>query len=279
MSETAAALTAAGVPRRRAIRPPDTAMVGPTLTYGPYTSHEATRRLVHLAFRDAHTALDLTYAHGGFWREPLPPGLRVTTNNRDPASGAELHLDFTRTGLPDGAYDLGVYDPPHVADGGRTSIMARRFRTVRGTAALRELVVAGAREAWRIAAVGILVKLADHAHGGELLCLSDWVKAAIDVRPYAVLHTYRRGYLRDGKHVRERVPRSNGAVYLAFRHDGHRHKDFDLDYARQSAPLRLGSGRRCATCHGPMVGRRADAATCSAACRQRAHRRRSKGAA
>src|SRR3712207_9308891 len=58
----------------RAIRPPDPIIRGTTLAYMPIDGHEATRRLVHLAFRDAHTALDLTYAHGGFWREPLPPG-------------------------------------------------------------------------------------------------------------------------------------------------------------------------------------------------------------
>lgn len=39
------------------IRASDPAVAGPTQTYGPYTSAEACRRLVHLAFRDAHTAL------------------------------------------------------------------------------------------------------------------------------------------------------------------------------------------------------------------------------
>jgi len=246
------------------------------------TSHEPTRCLVHFAFRDCSTAIDLTHAHGGCWHDPLPPGLRLTTNNLDPASVADLHLDYTATGLAVASFDLAVFDPIHLADGGRASIMARRFGTVRGTAALREGIMAGALEAWRVAAVGILVKVTDHSHGGEFLSQSDWVKAAIPVHPYFVLHTYRGGHLRDGKHRVQRVPRSNGAVYLAFRKDGHRHKDFDRLYRQQPAALRIGALvqlGRCATCNDPLGEARHDRAYCSPACRQKAYRRRSKESA
>jgi hypothetical protein len=217
------------------IRPPDPAIVGTTMAYMPIGSAEAMRRLAHLAFRDAHTVLDLTHAHGRFWVDPLPPGLTVTSNNIDPASGADLHLDFTATGLPDGAFGLVVYDPPHVADAGAASIMGQRYGTVKGTPALRALIQDGTREAWRISSVGILVKVADHAHQGEHHALSDWVKAVVPRPAYTVLHTYRPTYLRDGKHRVERVPRSNGAVWLAFRKHGHRHINFDRRYERQEA--------------------------------------------
>ena len=217
------------------IRPPDSAIRGTTMTFMAIESHEAVRRLVHLVFRDALAALDLTFAHGAFWRDPLPPLLDLTTSNRDPASGAGLHLDFTRTGLADGAWDLVVIDPPHVADAGAASIMGARYGTVRGIAALRELIQAGTGEAWRISSVGILVKVADHAHQGEHLALSDWVKASVPVRPYTMLPTVRPIHLRDGKHRTTRVPRSNGATYLAFRKDGHRHRNFDRLYERQQA--------------------------------------------
>lgn len=262
------------------IRPPDPAITGPTLTYMGIESHEAVRRLVHLAFRDAHTALDLTYAHRGFWRDPLPPGLAVTSNNLDPTSSADLHLDFTATGLPDGAYDVAVYDPPHIADGGKASIMAARYGTVKGVPALREMIEAGAREAWRIASIGILVKVADHSHGSELLVLTDWIKATIPARPYTALHTYRPGYLHDGKRRAERVPRNNGATYLTFRRDGHQHRDFDHLYARQGVSRLedVSEQRRCAICDRLLGDRRADATTCSDACRQRARRQRRRSA-
>src|SRR5215213_9837820 len=179
------------------IRPPDSAITTPTLRYMAIDSAEATRRLAHLVFRDCSTVLDLTYAHAGFWRDPLPPGLRLTTNNLDPASNADLLLYFRSTGLPDGSFDLVVYDPPHIADGGKDGILARRFGTVRGIPALRELIQDGVREAWRVAATGVLVKVADHAHQGQHHQLSRWIEAAVPVAPYTDLHTIRPTYLRD----------------------------------------------------------------------------------
>jgi hypothetical protein len=222
------------------IRPPDPVIDGTTTTYMGIPSHDAVRRLVHLAFRDCQAALDLTFAHGTFWRDPLPPYLELTTSNLDPFSSAEMHLDFTSTGLADGAWELVVVDPPHIADGGSASIMGARYGTVRGVAALRELIEAGTREAWRVSSVGILIKVADHAHQGEHLALSDWVKATVPVRPYTVLHTFRPTFLADPKHRVTRVPRNNGATYLAFRRDGHRHRDFDRQFERQRA--RTGKG-------------------------------------
>jgi hypothetical protein len=258
---------------RPLIRPPDPLIVGRTLTYGAYDSAEATRRYVHLAFRDCHTAIDLTYAHGGFWKRPYPPGLTITTSNIDPSSGAELHLDFTATGLPDGAYDLAIYDPPHLADLGADSIMGRRFDTVKGTPGLHLLVTAGVREAWRIAIRGVLIKLADTSHGSEFLQLSRWVYDELGVEPYFVAHTMRPP-LGDGRRRVQRVPWSNGAVYLIFRRDYGKHHDFDRQYDRQqmSHMASQRARRRCAMCDRPIGDRRGVAATCSATCRKRRQR-------
>src|SRR4051812_16049444 len=81
----------------RVIRPPDPAIQGETLTHMPIKSDEAVRRLLHLSFRDAGSALDLTHGAGGCWSEPLPPGLRIATNNIDPGSRADLHVDYRAT--------------------------------------------------------------------------------------------------------------------------------------------------------------------------------------
>ena len=43
------------------IRPPDLAITGTTLRYMSIDSAEAVRRLIHLAFRDAHTAIKMTH--------------------------------------------------------------------------------------------------------------------------------------------------------------------------------------------------------------------------
>lgn len=268
------AIASAEGPRRRLIRPPDPAIRDITLSPGRYSSAEACRRLVHLAFRDAHTALDLTHAAGGFWKAPAPPGLVVTSNNRDPFSSADLHLDFTATGLGSGSYDLVVYDPPHIADGGTDSIMAGRYGTIATTDGLRELIEAGAREAWRIATVGVIVKVADHHHGGRYLTETAWVQAAIDAPLYTKLETYRRRPLLCDRHQVEMVPRNNGATYLVFRHAGPRHLSFQRLWERQEAS-RLAAMRKtraCSMCDMPIGDRRAGALTCSPRCRQRARR-------
>jgi hypothetical protein len=273
------------------IRPPDPSIKGRTLAYAPYGSSEATRRYIHLAFRDAHTALDLTVASGGFWRRCAPPDLVITTNNIDPSSAADLHVDFTATGLPDGAFDLVVYDPPHLADLSAESIMGSRFGSATGTIGLDRLVTAGVREAWRIASVGILVKLADSSHGGEFLQLSRWVADQFDIQPYFVAHTTRPP-LEDPKWKVQRVPRSNGAVYLVWRKSGHEHRDFEALYERQEARkagrLARDAARAIARQRRPKRGAmcpafvsreaRADAVVCSVACRKRAYRQRAKGA-
>ena len=265
------------------IRPPDASIKGRTLMYGPYSSAEATRRYIHLAFRDAHTAIDLTAAHGGFWKPPVPPDLAITTNNLDPSSRADLHLDFTDTGLPDECYDLAVYDPPHLADLGADSIMGKRFGSALGSDGLDQLVTAGVREAWRIARLGILVKLADSSHGGEFLQLSRWVAEQFDAQPYFVAHTTRPP-LEDGKWKVQRVPRSNGAVYLVWRKDGHQHRDFDALYEREAGRIaremaRQNPPKQCSMCPAFIPPElRSDASVCSVACRKRAYRQRAKGA-
>ena len=138
------AVTATTESRRRSvtdrvIRPPDPKFSTKTgVRIGHYSSAEATRILLHCFFRDAHTAIDLTYGGGRFWKAPHPPGLAITANNIDPDAPTDLHLDFRATGLTDGAHDVAIIDPPHLPYLAPTSFMARRYGTVRSTAGFRD---------------------------------------------------------------------------------------------------------------------------------------------
>jgi hypothetical protein len=208
---------------QRAVRPPDLLVEGVTYAVMPIDSAEAVRRLLHLDFRDARTVLDLTFGAGRFWREPLPPGIALETNNPDPRCRADHRFDFRAVPLPDGSYDLVLLDPPHVADGGERSIMAARFGTCKGTEALRALIEQGCREAWRLARIGVLVKVADHEHEGRLLELSQRVRGALGA-PSMVLHAVRPTNLEDPNWRAQRSPRCNYASYLTFRKDRARHR-------------------------------------------------------
>ncbi len=277
MRVTAAATFAA--PARngaRPIRPPDSQLGDDTgLRIGRYSSAEAVRILLHCFFRDAHTAFDLTYGAGRFWKPPYPPGLTVVTNNVDPSAPTDLHVDYTATGLPDAAYGVALWDPPHLPHLAPTSFMARRYGTVRSTAAFRAMIEAGAREAWRIAGVGIIVKLADFPNGGAYLPLTSWACEALGVLPCYVMHTIGRPSPRPDGEI-GRVPRNNGADWLVFRKDGHRYPDFVALYERQqvSHMASLQARRRCSMCDAPIGHRRVVARTCSTACRKQAERQR-----
>lgn len=201
----------------------------PTMTYMGINSAEAIQRLIALAFPDIYTILDLTYGNGGFWKLGEPENKILVTNNIDPESDTSIHLDFTNTGFPDKVFDLVCYDPPHLADSGESSMLVERYGTIKGTEALKKLVSDGAKEAWRICNIGIIVKIVDYAHGGYMVLLSDVVKEAIPVPLYCYMHTYRTSFIKDTKHKQQRVPRSNGATYLVFRRGNGQHQSFE-DY-------------------------------------------------
>ena len=199
-----------------------------------------------MAARDCWTAFDATWGDGGFWREGLPPGLRLATNNLKSDAPTDHHRDFTATGFPHGAFDVVFFDPPHVADGGENGIMAAKYGTVKTTSALYALIVDGARECSRIARRVLVVKVTNHSHGGEWLDQAGWVVDGLMegvARPmvlYCTLHTIKEAPLIDRKWVVQRAPKVNGAQYLVFRHesdrdkqDGHKHRDFARLYARQ----------------------------------------------
>jgi len=262
----------------RSIRPPDPKLGDRTgFRIGAYSSAEAVRILLHCFFRDARSCIDLTYGSGGFWKPPYPPELAITTNNVDPDASADLHADFTGTGLSDSAFDVAIIDPPHLPHLAPTAFMARRYGTVRSSPGFRSMIEAGVSEAWRIARIGVIAKLADFPNGGAYLPLTSWATEALGIGPCYVMHTIGRPSPRPKGEV-GRVPRNNGADWLVFRKDGHRYPDFVRLYERQQASriASLHEHRRCAICDTPIGDRRADSISCSDRCRQR--RRRQRGA-
>lgn len=250
------------------IRPRDPKVIGLTTTHMPIPPSAVIRRLLQLAFRDAHTVLDLTYAGGNFWGRSLPPEIALTTSNIDPAADADLHLDLTATGLPDGAHDVVVIDPPHNADAGAQSFMGARYGTVQGTDALQRLIEDGVREAWRIARLGVIVKIQDQAHGSRFVEESEWVRHALPLPVYIKLEQLGSPTPGHGKRkLHQRVPYKGAVTYLVFRKDTPVHRDFDQEYLRQERG-------RCVSCNALLLDRRQQTTTCSPACRQRAYRRR-----
>jgi hypothetical protein len=268
---------------KRIIRPPDPVFDrGLPPRVGRYSSAKATQIALHCYGRDVSTVLDLTYAHGGCWRWPVPADLTVVPNNWDPSASTPYHHDYTENGFADRSWPGVVWDPIHLGDLGKDSFMRQRYGTVAGAAAHRDHLVRGAAESWRITDVVLIVKLTDGLHGGRLQQLTRWVEEAIGAQPCGDLTATRaRPSPRPPGEI-PRVPPNNSAVWLVFRRDGQdgRYPDFISLYERQEASriAALAAQRRCLICDNPIGNRRGDAATCSDACRQRARRQRRQSA-
>ena len=151
--------------------------------------------MLRVLFPDARSALDLTPGRGTFWDG--------TAHVEVTASEADFRC------LP-------------CADGGRAGIMARRFGTYRN-GDLERAVRAGCREAMRVGRLGCIVKVTDHTHGQTFTWQTGWVTDELGA-PYDVVHQVRARNLEDGRWRGAYSARSNGSVYLAFRHGDQRHR-------------------------------------------------------
>lgn len=181
-----------------------------------YSVNVATPELVAAilgtAYPDAATAVDLTFGRGGFWREDVPIGVVL-----EPSA-----YDFCALPYADDAFDLAVLDPPHNADAGAASIMGSRYGTYR-QGELEAAVRQGVREAWRVARIGVLVKVCDAVHGQRLVRMSAWVTDELG-EPYEVVHQVRERPIVDPRWRQPQLSaRNNGAIFLAYRQGDQRH--------------------------------------------------------
>lgn len=176
------------------------------------SSAEVVAAILRDLFPDARTVLDLTPGRGRFWSESVPTHVSVRFSE----------YDFRCLPLEVNAVDVAVFDPPHIADAGQRSIMRQRF----GTYPQRELAQVirdGAREAFRVAALGCVVKVCDHVHEQRFQDMSGWVCGELGA-PYEKVHQVRARSIRDPKWREPQLSAySNGSSYLIFRKGEQRH--------------------------------------------------------
>lgn len=227
----------------------------------------AVAELLRVCFPDARTALDLTYGHGRFWDGTAH--VAVTGLDRDPGRAPHVVADFRALPFADDAFDVAVFDPPFLSDGGAGSVMAARYTAYRSEAEARASIALGCAEAWRVGRLGALVKVQDSHHGGRFVELTRWVADAIPVPLYDRVEVpNERRKIIDPKWRQPQLSTyRRHSTYLLFRKDGPMHR-------RRPASI----GGRCAICGAMILDRRRDAATCSDRCRQKAYRRRLKAA-
>jgi hypothetical protein len=254
-------------------------LIAPTVTAPPddylfsspkITPAQAVAELLRVCFPDARTALDATYGKGCFWNGTAR--VEVTGLDGNPKRARHVVGDFCALPFADGVFDVVIFDPPYLSNGGKRSIMRAQYTTYETADQAHASIAQGCREAWRVSRLGIIVKVQDHHHGRRFLRLSDWVRAAVPMAQYdELLAPNENPKVIDPKWKQPQlsVYRDHSA-YLAFRTDGPVHR------RRRPAPtpLRLPASPHCAICNGPLGNGRRDRASCSPSCRQRAYRQR-----
>jgi hypothetical protein len=150
----------------------------------------------------------------------------VTGLDLDPKRALHVRGDFTALPFADNSFDVVIFDPPFLSDGGRKSIMRERYTADLGLAASEASIAQGCREAWRAARLGIIVKVQDHIHGNKFIRMSDWVRSAVPMPQYdELLAPNERGKVIDPKWRQPQLSiYRNHAAYLVFRKDGPVHK-------------------------------------------------------
>jgi Protein of unknown function (DUF3102) len=191
----------------------------PLLRFSPpgTPTHVIIDRMLLTFFPDASTALDTTYGSGNFWSQTTH--VSVTGHDLDEYCAPDGVMDCTDLKYDDASFDVVLFDPPHIADGGEDGVMATRFSTVATQAALDELILQGTREAWRVCDKGIIVKVTNHVHGRLFQNEVDLVAEALgwNTPLYDQVHQVRDHAFIDPSWGEQMSAYNNGSTLLVYR--------------------------------------------------------------
>lgn len=189
------------------------------------TSAQTVAKLLRVLFPDAQTVLDTTFGSGSFWKPAPPEGISLTGIDLDPERARDRVADFTDLPFEHRSFDVVVFDPPYLSDVSRRNpgIVGRRFGSFATHDDVRRAVTKGAVEAWRVARIGLIVKVQLHTHASTLVDMESWVREAIRQPLYGRVEQIRPAKLTDPKWTEQLSVWSNSATFLAFRKGDQRH--------------------------------------------------------
>ena len=246
----------------------DTSPVDYLFSHMKISPAQTITELLRICFPDARTALDMTFGKGNFWDGTAH--VELTGMDGNPKRARDLVGNFHALPFSPDAFDVCIFDPPFLSNGGKRSIMRAQYTAYRTVEEARESITRGCQEAWRVARLGVVIKVQDHHHGCRFVRMSDWVRATVPMEQYdELLAPNEHSKIVDPKWGQPQLSTYRAhSAYMAFRKDGPVHK------RRQPAPSHIGP--RCAApmCDNQIGHLRSVAATCSPTCRKRLARQR-----
>jgi hypothetical protein len=187
------------------------------------SSAQTVAKMLRVLFPDATTALDMTYGSGNFWKGA--PSFSVVGIDIDPDRARDVCADFTQLPFAADTFDVAIFDPPYLADVSvkNPGIVGRRFGSYARQVHVHAAVRRGMREAWRVARIGVIVKVQIHTHASLLVDMEGWVRESIGAPLYGRVEQVRPVKLTDPKWTDQLSVWSNSATFLAYRKGDQRH--------------------------------------------------------
>jgi hypothetical protein len=190
------------------------------------TSAQTVAKMLRVLFPDAATVLDATWGTGRFWDGSAT--VRVTGLDISPHGRPAVMGDFTRLPFRDQSFDAVIFDPPYLTDVSKagTSQMGRRFGAYGSDSEIEDSIAAGCREAWRVARLGVIVKVSQHTHESRFVDMQGWVRDALGQALYGQVEQVRQSSKMVGANWSADAQLSvwcNSATFMAFRHGDQRH--------------------------------------------------------
>lgn len=182
-------------------------------------------KILRVLFPDAATVLDSTWGKGRFWDGSWTGwvvGLDISPHGRPHVLG-----DFTQLPFRDESFDVVIFDPPYLTDVSKsgTSVMGRRFGSYRSDDEIENSIAYGCRAAWRVARLGIVVKVSQHTHESRFVDMQGWVREALGAPLYGQVEQVRQTAKIVGSNwgADQLSVWCNSATFMVFKHGDQRH--------------------------------------------------------
>lgn len=134
------------------------------------TDQEALSALITIHAPNAKRVLDCTFSKGTMWRGLNPTTFDVIRSDLSPQTLLDVQADYTKLPFLINTFDCIIYDPPHIADGGKNGLMHKRYGSNIGNGLEDMMYDFLAEASWVLKPKGvILAKIANGVHGQKFI--------------------------------------------------------------------------------------------------------------
>jgi hypothetical protein len=150
-------------------------------------------------------------------RMAMATSIRLIGGDRLVTRARDIVLDYEHLPFQDRSVDVVIFDPPFQPQTVPGAIGAWFTKIEGGVADVKQSVQAGCREAWRVARLGVIIKVQDYIHDHKPVWMSMWIWEALG-EPYdfVTLRASAKPHARNW--TRQLSVRRNHSTFWIYRH-------------------------------------------------------------